>query len=714
MKRTEIYGKFKKYAQQKDSRSMDQICDIGTDFKLQAQQDFLREYIQAYPQWKKLLLYHAIGSGKTCTSITMAETYMKMNPMGKVKVILPARLLTNFIDELLSPCGVGVYISREELTSLQSSQTSENDKKKIRIKCMKKISKNYTLFSFEKLKRIFKEHKNNTKAWVKEFTTNSLIIVDEVHNMLSEVYDEIQADILLKQGLMEETIKGLNTVLLKMLVKHGDASCKFLFLTATPIFNSIRQLRELVTIMTDSEVQNDMNMAGMIHLLRGKVSYFPGTSINAYPKVEYNDIKVLLSKTQDELIHQIIKSGIESETNKDHNMLKEAFMVRQRQISLACLPKFANVGRNPSKVISNLPEYAPKIKHLFDSLNKPGKHVVFSNFIQSGLNIIAKVLERAGWRNFLSLNGEEEKYKFKTFVVWDGSTKDINKQIIKNALNHNSNLEGEKIRVVLGSPSIKEGVSFKHIQHVHIMDPVWNQSGKDQVEGRSIRYCSHVEIPHDHPTLKRKVIVHLYKSTPYPAGNVTETSDEIMYRLIKKKDDKVKNGESALKKVAIDHFLFRNMYLPSRKRSPPPSSRSVEFSDLELSPPERISTKIDRNNYKKPCKGHIQPDKDGRCPPGYEHKRNESGEDCCYKIRKVIVKTTCPKSRKPNKDGECPPNHEIKKNKHDDLCCYKIRNAKTTCPKSRKPNKDGECPPNYENKKNKHGDDCCYKTHVKN
>lgn len=68
MKRTEIYKQFQKYVQQKDTRSMDEICAPGTDFKLQAQQLFLKEYMQTYPQWKQLLLYHAIGSGKTCTA----------------------------------------------------------------------------------------------------------------------------------------------------------------------------------------------------------------------------------------------------------------------------------------------------------------------------------------------------------------------------------------------------------------------------------------------------------------------------------------------------------------------------------------------------------------------------------------------------------------------------------------------------------------------
>ena len=80
-KRYEIYKKFKKYVQQKDERSMDEICDSGpSGFALQAQQEFLREYMSENPTWKKLLLYHSLGSGKTCTAITMAEEYLKTYP----------------------------------------------------------------------------------------------------------------------------------------------------------------------------------------------------------------------------------------------------------------------------------------------------------------------------------------------------------------------------------------------------------------------------------------------------------------------------------------------------------------------------------------------------------------------------------------------------------------------------------------------------------
>ena len=129
MRRYNIYNKYIDFYQdKKDIRSMDEICKNETDFNLQLQQKFLKDFTKDNKEWDRLLLYHQIGSGKTCTAITIAEEYLKNNPDKSVIVILPARLKTNFIDELISPCGVestpalpkklGIFFSILKLKSL--------------------------------------------------------------------------------------------------------------------------------------------------------------------------------------------------------------------------------------------------------------------------------------------------------------------------------------------------------------------------------------------------------------------------------------------------------------------------------------------------------------------------------------------------------------------------------------------------------------------
>jgi hypothetical protein len=69
------------------------------------QQLFLEKYVEKYYKIDniidRLLIYHGIGTGKTRTSIIIAEKIMKINPIMKSIIILPARLKTNYIDELI-------------------------------------------------------------------------------------------------------------------------------------------------------------------------------------------------------------------------------------------------------------------------------------------------------------------------------------------------------------------------------------------------------------------------------------------------------------------------------------------------------------------------------------------------------------------------------------------------------------------------------------
>jgi hypothetical protein len=646
MKRIEIYKKFQQYVQQKDERPMDEICKQD-GFKLQAQQLFLREYMKVYPDWRSLLLYHEIGSGKTCTAITMAEEYLATNPTHKVKVILPARLRTNFIDELMSPCAN---------------------------KLKAKIPDQYTIMSFEKFKINAMKAKPDIAAWLKDFSRDSLIIVDEVHNLLSDKYDRKKSIEIFKTGQMKRSIKGMNTVLFRLLTKFADSSAKILILTATPIFDNINQMRELVYAMDPSlkNIPDKAKIRDVINNLRGKVSYFPGTSINAYPTVSYKTHEIPFSETQEELTLLILQQNGEDKDD-DEEELGEQFMIKQRQVSVA-------VYHDIAKSLSNMPEYCPKILDLLHTItNNPGKHVVFSNFIKHGLHIIQAALEREGWTQFPSIT------PFKTYALWDGSIKDAQKQAIKNKANAKDNIFGENIRVILGSPSIKEGVSFKHVQHIHLLDPVWNQSAKAQVEGRAIRYCSHVDIdPKVHAPLKRAVTVHLYKSMPRPKGILPITCDQRIYDfIIEEKKRMVQAGESALKKVAIDHYLFRDMYAPEGTIHKPPksTSNSAALSSIGIPSQDNILLK--------------------------------------HKPAKNKKANTCPKKRRPDRAGNCPePNQIVKKNKQRFLCCYKETKAKTktgnktsTCPAKRRPNDQGECVnPDFPKKKvNKYGDPCCYK-----
>jgi ABC-type dipeptide/oligopeptide/nickel transport system ATPase component len=121
----------------------------------------------------------------------------------------------------------------------------------------------------------------------------------------------------------------------------------------------------------------------------------------------------------------------------------------------------------------------------------------------------------------------------------------------KAVFNKNSNTRGQKIKVIIGSPSVAEGHSFKNCRNVHIMEPYWNQSKLDQIIGRAVRYCSHKLLDED----KRNVKVYIYIAIH---EKIKESIDEYIRKLANKKDQLIKEFEYALKEIAIDCKLFKN------------------------------------------------------------------------------------------------------------------------------------------------------------
>lgn len=660
-KRLEIYKNFKKYVQHKDTRSMDDICMSGTTefqnkFQLQSQQKFLAEYMIAYPNWDKLLLYHQIGSGKTCTAITMAEEYLKTYPKNKINVVLPARLKSNFIDELISPCGFGKYISNEDFIKFNDSATSENAKKQIRARFMKAIEEKYNIMSFEKLKIIALKRRKDIFAWITEFTKDSMLIVDEVHNLISATYDDFTYNNIITTGKITIRPKAMNAVLFKLITTKAHPSVKMIFLTATPIFDNILQLKELVKIMTpEAVIQDNARIADIVKYLRGKVSYFPGTSMNAYPTTEYAVHDVIMSKTQD-AITQKIQGDIFRCQEKDE--YREAFMAKQRQVSLACLPDNQDVKGHIDEVLSRINEFAPKMKAMLRVLkSSPGKHVIYSSFVQTGTDVVEKLLRKHGWKDIKEVINNDKlwkKQKNKVFATWSGDTKDADKSLIKSIANNNNNINGNRLRVIIGSPSVKEGVSFKHIQHLHLLDPVWNQSAKTQIEGRAIRFCSHVDIDETiNAPLRRNVIVDIYKLLPRRRmGLVIETCDQKIYdEIIPRKFKLIKAGETALKKLAIDNYLFRNLYADDRQASPVSLGNS-RSSSINLLEEDNVFLKAKQHAMKGKCPKARRPDPwTKECYEGFHIKINNHGFRCCYKNKKVATKPIERNDKKDKKDS---------------------------------------------------------------
>jgi len=137
-------------------------------------------------------------------------------------------------------------------------------------------------------------------------------------------------------------------------------------------------------------------------------------------------------------------------------------------------------------------------------LNSEGTAFVYSNFVYYGVDAMAIVLNFLGFTEFPNNSGLNGSY-----FIWKGKADP--QQIIKakKIFNSAENKDGSLLKVMFGTQTVMEGVDFKNVRQVHILDPWWNDSRMQQIIARSIRLCSHKDLP---PS-KRIVDVFIHLST---------------------------------------------------------------------------------------------------------------------------------------------------------------------------------------------------------
>ena len=97
-----ILNAFSPYILNKSNAELKTKINKSLPFKPFKHQEFLRDYLQYSSPYRGILLYHGLGSGKTCTSITIAEGLRKHN--YTVVIMLPASLKPDFLQDGLMFC----------------------------------------------------------------------------------------------------------------------------------------------------------------------------------------------------------------------------------------------------------------------------------------------------------------------------------------------------------------------------------------------------------------------------------------------------------------------------------------------------------------------------------------------------------------------------------------------------------------------------------
>jgi hypothetical protein len=112
-----------------------------------------------------------------------------------------------------------------------------------------------------------------------------------------------------------------------------------------------------------------------------------------------------------------------------------------------------------------------------------------------------------------------------------------------------SNSSGADVKVVVISMAGSEGLDFKFIRQVHVVDPWYNMNRIEQIIGRAVRLCSHKDLPLD----ERNVMIFLHVSRLEDAN--MEAADVYVYRVAEGKAVSIGRVSRVLKQNSVDCLL---------------------------------------------------------------------------------------------------------------------------------------------------------------
>lgn len=260
------------------------------------------------------------------------------------------------------------------------------------------------------------------------------------------------------------------------------------------------------------------------------------------PSVEYS------AEDSAELIASMIgKSGLS-------NIMYSKELNTDKQYNFRYKPEIEQeYGRifNPE----NLPKYSAKMAKICEIVKKSeGIILIYTQYIDGGAVPMALALEEIGFSRYGSDKGTKSLFKTPpvpptaryVMLTGDATLSPNNDEDIKY-LNQKENMDGKLVKVVIISRAAGEGIDFKNIRQVHIMEPWYNMNRIEQIIGRGVRNLSHCNLPFK----KRNVEIFLHATS---IGTV-ESADLYVYRLAEQKAIEIGEVTRALKEIAVDCYL---------------------------------------------------------------------------------------------------------------------------------------------------------------
>ena len=436
------------------------MAPLSKNLELQKHQKAVVRHLLKH---RGLITVHATGTGKTLTAATAINCMLAKYPNIRIVVITPLSLVDNFFSNLVR---FGIDINDPEFVA------------RVDIKS-------------------YEEYVNEQRRKSQVDCRNTFLIVDEAHNLRTDF------------NIATTDLRSNSRAYTIMLC--ASQAFKVMLLTATPIVNSVFDLRNLIMMVHGTHPNDAMSKTAfqkhaavqLDEWLRCKVSYYEAPQ-EFYPE----RIDVPLEESTIYMTPEYLTKYREIE-KRQSSVLHSGYL---KDSSL--VQKFYHGMRVAINALDG--EESPKINWIMDFLQKEiaagRKTIVFSNWKKAGMNILRKRLDALNMKNL---------YAYVTGDV----PKEV-RELIK--LKYNAN----KIKVLLITRAGGEGLDLHETRNIIIMESNWNPSIDYQIIGRGIRYKSHIKLPKEDQNVK---IIRLMLQKPQgwekTFDSERESVDQLLYDL---------------------------------------------------------------------------------------------------------------------------------------------------------------------------------------
>lgn len=218
-----IFKKYEKYKLSDLEENSAQIneCEEVSETEILATksflyQEFIASYIRPELPYRSILLNHGLGSGKSNSSIKVAEVFRERG--FNIVCLLPASLRNNYIDEIKT------WGNADLRRPSNYNMLSHQEKVVIDKQLTEKVKRCYTFVSY---------NSNMTHKRIADLKLkNSLIIIDEIHNLVNLLCSK-------SSQYAHEIYKHLMSA----------ENCRFIGLSGSPIINGPFRVAVLCNIL---------------------------------------------------------------------------------------------------------------------------------------------------------------------------------------------------------------------------------------------------------------------------------------------------------------------------------------------------------------------------------------------------------------------------------------------------------------------------------